>query len=89
MVLLACFPSSEEADKTSTELTQSSCSKEARYRGGIIARTYSTESVVSDEIPLAVRYSSMEVRRKVPLIRNSKGIGFSVCNRALTRVERA
>ena len=55
----------------------------------MIARTYSTVSVVSDDIPLAVRYSSIEVRRKVPFMRNSKGTGFSFSSRALTSVERA
>ena len=54
-----------------------------------MARTYSIDSVVSDDMPLAVRYSSMEVRRKVPLMRNSNGIGFSFSSRALTSVERA
>ena len=54
-----------------------------------MARTYSTVSVVSEEIPFEVRYSSIEVRRKVPLTRNSKGMGFSVWRRVLTRVERA
>ena len=54
-----------------------------------MARTYSTVSVTSDEMPFDVRYSSIEVRRKVPLIRNSNGIGFSVWRRVLTRVERA
>lgn len=83
------LPTKEVVDRTSTELTQSSCSKEARYSGGMIARTYSTVSVVSDEIPFAVRYSSMEVLRKVPLMRNSNGIGFSDWSRVLTRVERA
>jgi hypothetical protein len=54
-----------------------------------MARTYSTVSVVSDEMPFDVRYSSIEVRRNVPLMRNSKGMGFSVSRRVLTRVERA
>ena len=54
-----------------------------------MARTYSTVSVVSDEMPLDVMYSSIEVRRKVPLMRNSKGMGFSVWRSVLTRVERA
>ncbi len=54
-----------------------------------MARTYSTASVVSADMPFAVRYSSREVRRKVPFIKNSKGIGFSYCRRVLTRVERA
>ena len=40
-------------------------------------------------MPFAVRYSSKVVRRNVPLIRNSKGIGFSDCKRALTSVDRA
>lgn len=54
-----------------------------------MARTYSTVRVVSAEMPLAVRYSSIEVRRKVPLMRNSKGMGFSDWRRVLTSVERA
>ncbi len=54
-----------------------------------MARTYSTVRVVSDDMPFAVRYSSKDVRRKVPLIKNSNGIGFSDCRRVLTRVERA
>ena len=54
-----------------------------------MARTYSTVSVVSEDTPFDVRYSSIDVRRKVPLMRNSKGIGFSVWRRVLTRVERA
>lgn len=74
---------------TSTELIQSSCSNDARYTGGMIARRYSTVRIVSAEMPLTVRYSSMDVRRYLPLIRNSKGIGFSVSRRALTRVESA
>ena len=40
-------------------------------------------------MPFAVRYSSKVVRRNVPFIRNSKGMGFSDCKRALTSVERA
>lgn len=68
-------------------LTQSSCSKEATCDGGTRARTYSTFKVVSAEIPLAVRNSSIEVRRNWPLIRNSKGTGCSVSRRRLTRVE--
>lgn len=36
--------------------------------------------MVSLESPLAVRYSSRVVRRKVPLIRKSKGIGAGVSN---------
>ena len=55
----------------------------------MIARTYSTASVVSEDMPFAVRYSSKEVRRNVPLIRNSKGMGFSDCKRVLTSVESA
>ena len=55
----------------------------------MIARTYSTARVVSADMPFAVRYSSKEVRRKVPLMRNSNGMGFSVCRRVLTSVERA
>ncbi len=53
------------------------------------ARTYSTVSVVSAEIPFVVRYSSMEVRRKEPLMRNSKGIGRSDLSSVLTKVDRA
>lgn len=74
---------------TSTEETQSSCSKLEMWIGGINARTYSTLSVVSAEIALAVRNSSMVVRRNWPLIKNSKGMGFSDSSRLLTRVERA
>ena len=77
------------ADSTSVELTQSSCSKEAMCSGGIKARTYSISMVVSAEMPLAVRYSSMEVRRNVPLIKNSNGIGFSLPSRLLTSVDSA
>lgn len=40
-------------------------------------------------MPFAVRYSSKVVRRNVPLIRNSKGMGLSDCKRAFTSVERA
>lgn len=54
-----------------------------------MARTYSIASVVSEDMPFAVRYSSNEFRRNVPLIRNSKGMGFSDCRRVLTSVERA
>lgn len=54
-----------------------------------MARTYSTVRVVSADMPFAVRYWSKVVRRNVPLMRNSKGMGFSDCKRALTRVERA
>ena len=55
----------------------------------MIARTYSTARVVSADTPFAVRYSSREVRRNVPLMRNSNGMGFSDCNRVLTSVDRA
>ena len=79
----------EVFEMTSTELTQSSCSKETRWIGGMIARTYSTVRRVSAETPFAVRYSSIEVRRNLPLMRNSKGMGLSFSRRALTRVERA
>lgn len=34
--------------------------------------------VFSEDSPLEVRYSSMVVRRKVPLMRKSKGIGVGV-----------
>ena len=54
-----------------------------------MARIYSTVRVFSAEIPFAVRNSSKEVRRNVPLIRNSNGMGFSDCNKVFTRVERA
>lgn len=77
------------AESTSTELTQSSCSNEAICKGGIRARTYSISKVVSADIPLVVRYSSIEVRRNDPFIRNSNGIGLSLPNRLLTNVERA
>ena len=76
-------------DKTSTELIQSSCRKDARCNGGIVARTYSAVKVDSAERPLAERYSSIEVRRNVPLMRNSKGIGLGDCRRVFTRVESA
>ena len=54
-----------------------------------MAGMYSTVRVFSADIPFAVRNSSKEVRRKVPLIRNSNGMGLSDCNKAFTRVERA
>ena len=54
-----------------------------------MALTYSIASVVSEDMPLAVRYPSREVRRNVPFIRNSNGIGLSDCKRVLTRVDRA
>ncbi len=54
-----------------------------------MARTYSTARVVSEDMPLAVRYSSNDVRRNVPLIKNSKGIGFSDWSNVLTSVESA
>lgn len=54
-----------------------------------MARTYSTARVVSADMPFAVRYSSRDVRRNVPLTRNSNGMGFSDCNKVLTSVERA
>lgn len=52
---------------------------------------YSTDRVVSADTPLASRYDEMFVRRKVPLMRISKGIGlsFGVDKSSLTRVERA
>jgi hypothetical protein len=53
----------EDAERTSTELTQSSWTKEATCRGGIRARTYSTLRVVSADTPFKVRYSSIEVRK--------------------------
>lgn len=67
-------PAGELEDSTSRALTQSSCSKLASKRGGIKLRMYCTSMVDSEESPLAVRYSSMVVRRKVPFIRKSKGI---------------
>ena len=51
--------------------------------------TYSTATVVSAEIPVALRYSSRDVRKNVPLMRNSKGVGFSDFRSVLTRVDRA
>lgn len=54
-----------------------------------MAWAYSRARVVSEDMPFAVRYSSRDVRRKVPLIKNSKGIGFSDCKSVLTRVESA
>ena len=60
--ILSC-PGSVSCERTSTELTQSSCSKEATWTGGMRARTYSSARVVSAEIPFAVRYSSSEVRK--------------------------
>lgn len=77
------------ADSTSVELTQSSCSNEAICKGGTSARTYSISSVVSAEMPFAVKYSSIDVRRKVPLIRNSNGIGLSFPRRLFTSVDSA
>ncbi len=53
-----------------------------------MARTYSRVSVVSAEMPLDVRYSSIDVRRNVPLMRNSNGIGFGERRMVLTSVER-
>ena len=50
---------------------------------------YSRASVVSAEMPFAVRYSSRLVRRYAPLTRNSKGVGFSDCSNPFTRVDRA
>ena len=82
-------PADDVVDRTSTDETQSSCSKEAMKDGGIRARTYSTVNVVSADIPFAVRYSSIEVRRYEPLIRNSRGTGRSVSKRLFTRVESA
>jgi hypothetical protein len=79
----------DSEDRTSTELTQSSCSMEEMCTGGIKARTYSTLSVVSAEMAFAVRNSSIVVRRNWPFMRNSKGMGFSDSRRLLTRVERA
>lgn len=72
------FNSTRLPDKISTALTQSSCSKLASYNGGIRLRTYCRLSVDSEERPLAVRYSSRVVRRKVPLIKKSKGMGEAV-----------
>lgn len=77
------------AESTSVELTQSSCWKEAICNGGISALIYSISSVVSEDIPFAVKYSSIEVRRKVPLIRNSNGTGFSFPRRLFTNVDSA
>lgn len=54
-----------------------------------MARTYSTVSVLSEEMPFAVKYSSKDVRRNVPLIKNSKGIGFSDWSNVFTSVESA
>lgn len=48
---------------------------------------YSMLSVVSAEIPWEVRNSSREVRRKVPFIRKSNGIGVGEVRRLLTSVE--
>src|ERR1700753_2384688 len=76
----------DAADSTSTEATQSSCSNDATCVGGALARMYSNESVTSDEIPFAVRKSSIDVRKKRPFIRNSNGIGLSVSKRLLTKV---
>lgn len=83
------WPGGVSFERTSTELTQSSCSNEATCRGGMRARTYSRASDVSAEMPLAVRYSSRLVRRYVPLTRNSRGVGFSDWSSPFTRVERA
>jgi len=47
------------------------------------------ESVVSAEMPLLVRKSSMEVRKNWPLMRNSNGTGVGDSRRVLQRVERA
>lgn len=71
-------PATEPRESMSTQLTQSSCSKLASYNGGIKLRTYCKLRVVSEDNPFAVRYSSGVVRRKVPLMRKSKGIGAGV-----------
>ena len=71
-------PATELRESMSTQLTQSSCSKLASYNGGIKLRTYCKLRVVSEDNPFAVRYSSRVVRRKVPLMRKSKGIGAGV-----------
>lgn len=68
----------ELLDRTSTQLTQSSCSKLASNNGGIKLRTYCRFNDVSEDNPFVVRYSSRVVRKKVPLIRKLKGIGDGV-----------
>lgn len=65
----------EEEERTSTADTQSSCSKEAVNDGGIEERTYCKVRVVSEERPAVWRYSARVERRKVPLMRMSKGTG--------------
>lgn len=71
-------PAGELFDRTSTQLTQSSCSKDASKSGGIKLRTYWRFKVVSELKPFCVRYSSMVVRRNWPLIKKSNGMGDSV-----------
>lgn len=83
----AHFAAGEELDRTSTDETQSSCSYEATKSGGISAFTYSMVRVVSAEMPFCVRKSSNEVRRNWPLMRNSRGTGWVVSRRRLTRVD--
>jgi hypothetical protein len=83
-IIRAC----ESDGNTSTELTQSSCSNDVMYVGGKRARTTSTGSVVSAEMPCAVRKSSTVVRRNCPLIRNWRGTRASELRRLLTSSER-
>lgn len=71
-------PAGEASESTSTQLTQSSCSKDALNSGGIRLRTYCRVRAFSEESPLDVRYSSIVVRRILPLMRKSKGIGDEV-----------
>ena len=75
-------------ESTSTDPTQSSCSKEEMYVGGRSARTTSTGSVVSAEIPCAVKKSSIVVRRNWPFIRNWRGTRSSEVLRLFTSSER-
>ena len=82
-------PERDVFESTSTELTQSSCSNDALYDGGMSARTYSTSRVVSADMPFSVRYSSIVDLRNEPLMMNSKGTGLGDSSIVFTRVERA
>jgi len=71
-------PAGDVLESMSMQLTQSSCSKDASKMGGIRLRTYCKFRVFSAESPFEVRYSSMVVRKNVPLMRKSNGIGDGV-----------
>jgi hypothetical protein len=71
-------PAGDVLESMSTQLTQSLCSKDASKMGGIRLRTYCRLRVFSEDSPFEVRYSSMVVRKNVPLMRKSKGMGDGV-----------